>query len=165
MGLQGHAIEDNMDVHWVITVPAIWSDAAKQFMTEAATKVPLAFSALCWHSRHIVTSWLHAVAANLAILRLKKIRSLNHSHTLYEYLLQQVKQHMVSGWDRRKQPESCPGARGSGRVLSPLAPRPAGTGCHERRLPTWQQVHGHRFGRHVLNIDYRTFIIRLKITI
>ena len=27
------------DVHWVLTVPAIWSDAAKQFMREAAIKV------------------------------------------------------------------------------------------------------------------------------
>lgn len=26
------------DVHWVLTVPAIWSDAAKQFMREAAVK-------------------------------------------------------------------------------------------------------------------------------
>ena len=30
---------DEMDVHWVITVPAIWSDGAKQFMREAAQKV------------------------------------------------------------------------------------------------------------------------------
>ena len=29
------------DVHWVLTVPAIWSDAAKQFMREAAIKVSL----------------------------------------------------------------------------------------------------------------------------
>lgn len=27
------------DVLWVLTVPAIWSDAAKQFMREAAIKV------------------------------------------------------------------------------------------------------------------------------
>ena len=27
------------DIHWVLTVPAIWSDAAKQFMREAAIKV------------------------------------------------------------------------------------------------------------------------------
>ena len=27
------------DIHWVLTVPAIWSDAAKQFMREAATEV------------------------------------------------------------------------------------------------------------------------------
>ena len=27
------------DIHWVITVPAIWSDAAKQFMKEAAKEV------------------------------------------------------------------------------------------------------------------------------
>ena len=27
------------DIHWVITVPAIWEDSAKQFMREAANKV------------------------------------------------------------------------------------------------------------------------------
>ena len=27
------------DIHWVLTVPAIWSDAAKQFMREAAIEV------------------------------------------------------------------------------------------------------------------------------
>ena len=32
---------DEMDIHWVITVPAIWSDAAKQFMREAALAVRL----------------------------------------------------------------------------------------------------------------------------
>ncbi|XP_052818083.1 heat shock 70 kDa protein 12A-like [Mya arenaria] len=30
---------DPDDVLWVITIPAIWSDAAKQFMREAANKV------------------------------------------------------------------------------------------------------------------------------
>ena len=29
------------DVRWVLTVPAIWSDAAKQFMREAAKKDPV----------------------------------------------------------------------------------------------------------------------------
>ena len=27
------------DINWVLTVPAIWSDAAKQFMREAAVEV------------------------------------------------------------------------------------------------------------------------------
>lgn len=27
------------DIHWVITVPAIWDEAARQFMIEAAEKV------------------------------------------------------------------------------------------------------------------------------
>jgi hypothetical protein len=27
------------DIHWVITVPAIWTDSAKQFMREAAINV------------------------------------------------------------------------------------------------------------------------------
>ena len=30
---------NNMDIHWVLTVPAIWTDSAKQFMREAANKV------------------------------------------------------------------------------------------------------------------------------
>lgn len=29
------------EITWVLTVPAIWSDAAKQFMREAAVKVSL----------------------------------------------------------------------------------------------------------------------------
>jgi len=29
----------NDDVDWVLTVPAIWNDAAKQFMREAAQRV------------------------------------------------------------------------------------------------------------------------------
>ena len=29
------------DFHWVLTVPAIWSDAAKQFMREAAEMEPV----------------------------------------------------------------------------------------------------------------------------
>lgn len=27
------------DIHWVLTVPAIWSDQAKQFMRQAANQV------------------------------------------------------------------------------------------------------------------------------
>ncbi|KAL4230259.1 hypothetical protein ACF0H5_010645 [Mactra antiquata] len=34
---QGKAV-DELDIHWVLTVPAIWSDGAKQFMREAALK-------------------------------------------------------------------------------------------------------------------------------
>ena len=34
------------DVDWVLTVPAIWSDAAKQFMREAAEQVRF-FKHLC----------------------------------------------------------------------------------------------------------------------
>lgn len=30
---------DNSDIHWVLTVPAIWADSAKQFMREAAYEV------------------------------------------------------------------------------------------------------------------------------
>ncbi|KAL3879592.1 hypothetical protein ACJMK2_031881 [Sinanodonta woodiana] len=35
----GHISED--DITWVLTVPAIWTDAAKQFMREAAVEVAL----------------------------------------------------------------------------------------------------------------------------
>lgn len=31
------------DIRWVLTVPAMWSDPAKQFMTEAAQKVDTLF--------------------------------------------------------------------------------------------------------------------------
>lgn len=34
------------DIQWVITVPAIWKPAAKQFMREAAYKVIIIFSAI-----------------------------------------------------------------------------------------------------------------------
>lgn len=27
------------EIHWILTVPAIWTDAAKQFMREAAVEV------------------------------------------------------------------------------------------------------------------------------
>ncbi|XP_063415310.1 heat shock 70 kDa protein 12B-like [Mytilus trossulus] len=45
--LKGHLLEtletrgtglDNNDIHWVLTVPAIWTEPAKQFMREAAEK-------------------------------------------------------------------------------------------------------------------------------
>lgn len=35
------------DIHWVLTVPAIWDDAAKQFMREAAVNVSLIVTGLC----------------------------------------------------------------------------------------------------------------------
>jgi hypothetical protein len=31
------------DIHWVLTVPAIWKDNAKQFMREAAQQVFVLF--------------------------------------------------------------------------------------------------------------------------
>ena len=49
---QGQAL-DEMDVHWVITVPAIWTDAAKQFMREAAHAVSYCH-ALYVHSISII---------------------------------------------------------------------------------------------------------------
>lgn len=36
-GHEGNVIQD--DIFWILTVPAIWSDAAKQFMREAANGV------------------------------------------------------------------------------------------------------------------------------
>lgn len=34
-----HALLQPDEIQWVLTVPAIWSDAAKQFMRESAVKV------------------------------------------------------------------------------------------------------------------------------
>lgn len=33
--------EDDEYIHWVLTIPAIWNDRAKQFMREAAKEVNL----------------------------------------------------------------------------------------------------------------------------
>ena len=38
VGHRMHGIVE-ADIRWVLTVPAIWDDAAKQFMREAAEKV------------------------------------------------------------------------------------------------------------------------------
>ena len=38
LGNRASGVTDR-DVHWVLTVPAIWNDNAKQFMREAAEKV------------------------------------------------------------------------------------------------------------------------------
>lgn len=35
-------------IHWVLTIPAIWNDRAKQFMREAAKKVNFTFSVGLW---------------------------------------------------------------------------------------------------------------------
>lgn len=32
-------IKGDTDIHWVLTVPAIWNDLSKHFMREVATKV------------------------------------------------------------------------------------------------------------------------------
>lgn len=40
---RGMALRDQ-DILWVLTVPAIWSDAAKQFTKEAAEEVHVFFS-------------------------------------------------------------------------------------------------------------------------
>ena len=37
MLLEGDLVDD--DIHWVLTVPAIWNDQAKAFMREAAVQV------------------------------------------------------------------------------------------------------------------------------
>lgn len=37
--VQGLKFDPNNDIHWVLTVPAIWTDRAKQFMREAAKQV------------------------------------------------------------------------------------------------------------------------------
>lgn len=41
------------EVHWVITVPAIWNDAAKQFMREAGERVIFIFHKLIYHDTNI----------------------------------------------------------------------------------------------------------------
>ena len=40
------------EVHWVLTVPAIWTDSAKQFMREAAVQVFLENLLFCTHTLH-----------------------------------------------------------------------------------------------------------------
>lgn len=35
------------EIKWVLTVPAIWNDAAKQFMREAAEQVRVAVPIIC----------------------------------------------------------------------------------------------------------------------
>ena len=52
--LKDHALRhlggayDDDDIHWVLTVPAIWDDSAKQFMRLAAEKVStLIFKCSC----------------------------------------------------------------------------------------------------------------------
>lgn len=37
----------NKDVHWVLSVPAIWKKSAKQFMREAANKVKVQKHKMC----------------------------------------------------------------------------------------------------------------------
>ena len=46
--LKGHVLRacqaktssiDEHDIHWVLTIPAIWDDVAKKFMREAAEQV------------------------------------------------------------------------------------------------------------------------------
>ena len=41
------------DVHWVLTVPAIWTDAAKQFMRKAAEEVTMRCSLLVNEFYHV----------------------------------------------------------------------------------------------------------------
>jgi len=38
VGSRGRTL-DEREIHWVLTVPAIWEDGAKQFMREAAVNV------------------------------------------------------------------------------------------------------------------------------
>ena len=48
------------DIQWVLTVPAIWKPAAKQFMREAAYKVKYSLTVLLWqaiNSKSELISW------------------------------------------------------------------------------------------------------------
>ena len=51
---QGTSTE-NQDIHWILTVPAIWSDPAKQFMRESAQKV-------------ISVSWVYKIRTRFSFL-------------------------------------------------------------------------------------------------
>lgn len=42
-----HLANEENDVTWVLTVPAIWDEPAKQFMEEAAEKVSSALNPIC----------------------------------------------------------------------------------------------------------------------
>lgn len=42
-----HLANEENDVTWVLTVPAIWDEPAKQFMEEAAEKVSSALNFIC----------------------------------------------------------------------------------------------------------------------
>jgi hypothetical protein len=44
------------DVRWVVTVPAIWSDRAKQFMRNAAYEVPRFVGMIFWLGLTTVTA-------------------------------------------------------------------------------------------------------------
>lgn len=55
---RGTGITNPEEIYWVLTVPAIWDDAAKQFMREAAKKVCQFFlfkTLVCNYDR--VESW------------------------------------------------------------------------------------------------------------
>ena len=43
-GDEGYKAED---IQWVVTVPAVWTPTAKQFMREAAYEVTLCYLSLC----------------------------------------------------------------------------------------------------------------------
>lgn len=47
------------DIHWVLTVPAIWSDAAKQFMREAAEKHPVTYQMIKRINDFLKSYWLN----------------------------------------------------------------------------------------------------------
>ena len=53
------------DIHWVLTVPAIWSDAAKQFMRESAVEVGTKlFYIHTWHCMYSVKFVMHSHIAS-----------------------------------------------------------------------------------------------------
>ena len=53
--LNERAIEiEPMDIRWVLTVPAIWSDAAKQFMRKSANLVNTIYAKLTRAGMYII---------------------------------------------------------------------------------------------------------------
>ena len=52
--LQGNLEDD--EIHWVLTVPAIWNDQAKAFMREAAVEVIANKVSCIYEPRHVISN-------------------------------------------------------------------------------------------------------------
>lgn len=58
---RGTGITYPQEIHWVLTVPAIWDDPAKQFMREAAKKV-------CEYNFSLIRT-MHITKCNMTVKR------------------------------------------------------------------------------------------------
>ena len=62
-------------VRWVLTVPAIWNDAAKQFMRESAEKVTFLLNSKClYHCGRMVNSCFFISTYHIRTLQMDKIK-------------------------------------------------------------------------------------------